>query len=198
MALRNRKPTSAGAGSRGSRTSPRSPRPAREDAAGPARRPVAATPRAATPPATGWRPQAPVPPRRLQAAKDGVAPRSPPSSTTPTAPAASPCSTTRRREGLHPGAPRRKVGDRLMSGQGADIRPGNALPLRYIPVGTASTTSSCAPARAARWPARPAPASSWSPRKATMPRCACPRTEMRRVPIDCRATVGEVGNAEPS
>ena len=34
-------------------------------------------------------------------------------------------------------APRNvKVGDRLMSGQGSDIRPGNALPLRYIPVGT--------------------------------------------------------------
>src|SRR5207302_3805309 len=29
-----------------------------------------------------------------------------------------------------------KVGDRLQSGQGSEIRPGNALPLRYIPVGT--------------------------------------------------------------
>ena len=29
-----------------------------------------------------------------------------------------------------------KVGDKLQSGQGSDIRPGNALPLRYIPVGT--------------------------------------------------------------
>ena len=47
------------------------------------------------------------------------------------------------------------VGDVLQSGQGSDIRPGNALPLRYIPVGSTSTTSSCVPARAGRWPAGP-------------------------------------------
>ena len=49
-----------------------------------------------------------------------------------------------------------KVGDKLQSGQGADIRPGNALPLRYIPVVRPSTTSSCARAAAARWRAAPA------------------------------------------
>ena len=49
-----------------------------------------------------------------------------------------------------------QVGDRLQSGQGAEIRPGNALPLRYIPVGSTSTTSSCAPAAAASWPGAPA------------------------------------------
>jgi large subunit ribosomal protein L2 len=85
----------------------------------------------------------------------------------------------------------------VQSGQGAEIRTGNALPLRYIPVGTtSSTTSSCSPAAAARWPAPPAPACSWSPRKASFATLRLPSTEMRRVPIDCRATVGEVGNAE--
>ena len=44
------------------------------------------------------------------------------------------------------------VGDRLQSGQGAEIRPGNALPLRYIPVGSGTTTSSSGPAAAGRWP----------------------------------------------
>ena len=39
-------------------------------------------------------------------------------------------------------------------------------------------------------------ACSSSPRKATSPRCAFRSSEMRRVPIDCRATVGEVGNSE--
>ena len=74
---------------------------------------------------------------------------------------------------------------------------GNALPMRYIPVGTVVHNVELKPggggkmARSRRHRA----SSSW-PRKATSPRCACRRTEMRRVPIDCRATVGEVGNAE--
>ena len=45
------------------------------------------------------------------------------------------------------------VGDVLESGEKADIRPGNALPLRNIPVGTGCTRSSCAPAAAPRWAA---------------------------------------------
>jgi len=49
-----------------------------------------------------------------------------------------------------------EVGDMLQSGPGAEIRPGNALPLRYIPVGSVITTSSCAPAAEASLPAAPA------------------------------------------
>ena len=89
-----------------------------------------------------------------------------------------------------------KVGDLLQSGQGAEIRPGNALPLRYIPVGTMVHNVELKPGGGGKMARAPAPASSWWPRRATTPPCACPRTEMRRVPIDCRATVGEVGNAE--
>ena len=90
-----------------------------------------------------------------------------------------------------------EVGDLLQSGQGSEIRPGNALPLRYIPVGTVVHNVELKPgARRQDGPQRRCRACSSSPRKATSPRCACPSTEMRRVPIDCRATVGEVGNAE--
>ena len=67
-----------------------------------------------------------------------------------------------------------EVGDKLMSGQGSEIRPGNALPLRYIPAVPPSTTSSSRPVPARSSAARPAPASSWSPRKATSPPCVCP------------------------
>ena len=46
------------------------------------------------------------------------------------------------------------VGDMLESGQGSEIRPGNALPLRYIPVGTVDPQrGAAARRRAARWPA---------------------------------------------
>ena len=90
-----------------------------------------------------------------------------------------------------------KVGDLLQSGQGSEIRPGNALPLRYIPVGTIGAQRRAQAGRRRQdGPLAPARACSSWPRRATSPPCACPSTEMRRVPIDCRATVGEVGNAE--
>jgi large subunit ribosomal protein L2 len=89
-----------------------------------------------------------------------------------------------------------KVGDRVQSGQGADIKPGNALPLRYIPVGTTVHNIELQPGGGAKM-ARSAGASVQLVAKdggfATL---RLPSTEMRRVAIDCRATVGEVGNAE--
>jgi large subunit ribosomal protein L2 len=89
-----------------------------------------------------------------------------------------------------------KVGDRVQSGQGSDIKPGNALPLRYIPVGTTVHNIELQPGGGAKM-ARSAGASVQLVAKdggfATL---RLPSTEMRRVAIDCRATVGEVGNAE--
>jgi large subunit ribosomal protein L2 len=88
------------------------------------------------------------------------------------------------------------VGDRLQSGQGSEIRPGNALALRYIPVGTTIHNVELKPGGGAKM-ARSAGASVQLVAKegdhATL---RLPSTEMRRVPIDCRGTVGEVGNAE--
>ncbi len=89
-----------------------------------------------------------------------------------------------------------KVGDVLQSGQGSEIRPGNALPLRYIPVGTVIHNvepRAGAGARMARSAgARMQPVA----KEGDFATLRLPSTEMRRVPIDCRATVGEVGNAE--
>jgi len=89
-----------------------------------------------------------------------------------------------------------RVGDVLQSGQGSEIRPGNALALRYIPVGTTVHNVELKPGAGGKM-ARSAGASVQLVAKegdhATL---RLPSTEMRRVPIDCRATVGEVGNAE--
>ena len=52
------------------------------------------------------------------------------------------------------------------------------------------------PAAAARWPAAPAPASSSSPRTSGYGVLRLPSGEMRRVPLTCRATVGQVGNTD--
>jgi large subunit ribosomal protein L2 len=88
------------------------------------------------------------------------------------------------------------VGDVLQSGQGADIRPGNALPMRYIPVGTTIHNVELKPGAGAKM-ARSAGASiQLVAKEGDVVTLRLPSTEMRRVPIDCRATVGEVGNAE--
>ena len=94
-------------------------------------------------------------------------------------------------------APRNlKVGDRLQSGQGSEIRPGNALQLRYIPVGTTVHNVELKPGGGARM-ARSAGASvQLVAKEGDYATLRLPSSEMRRVPIDCRATVGEVGNAE--
>ena len=89
-----------------------------------------------------------------------------------------------------------KVGDVLQSGQGSDIRPGNALPLRYIPVGSVIHNVELKPGAGARM-ARSAGASvQLVAKEGDYATLRLPSTEMRRVPIDCRATLGEVGNAE--
>ena len=88
------------------------------------------------------------------------------------------------------------VGDTVQSGQGSDIRPGNALPLRYIPVGTTVHNVEFQPGGGGKM-ARSAGASvQLVAKEGDFATLRLPSTEMRRVPIDCRGTVGEVGNSE--
>jgi large subunit ribosomal protein L2 len=89
-----------------------------------------------------------------------------------------------------------KVGDRLQSGQGAEIRPGNALPLRYIPVGTTIHNVELKPGGGAKMARSAGTSVQLVAKEGDHATLRLPSTEMRRVPIDCRATVGEVGNAE--
>ena len=94
-------------------------------------------------------------------------------------------------------APRNvKVGDRLMSGQGADIRPGNALPLRYIPVGTVVHNVELRPGQGGKMARSAGSSVQLVAKEGDYASLRLPSTEMRRVLIDCRATVGEVGNSE--
>lgn len=89
-----------------------------------------------------------------------------------------------------------KVGDMLQSGPGADIRPGNALPLRNIPVGTVVHNVELKPGAGGKM-ARSAGASvQLIAKEGVRATLRLPSGEMRMVPLDCRATVGEVGNAE--
>ncbi len=88
------------------------------------------------------------------------------------------------------------VGDTLQNGHGAEIRPGNALPMRYIPVGTVIHNVELYPGAGGKM-ARSAGASvQLVAKEGLFATLRLPSSEMRRVPIDCRATVGEVGNSE--
>ena len=119
-------------------------------------------------PAPGRRPQAPLPRDRLPArqgrrAGQGRAHRVRPEPHRADRAAA----LRRRREALHPRARTAcEVGDRLVAARAPTIRPGNALPLRNIPVGTMVHAVELKPGGGARWRARPARASSSWPRRA--------------------------------
>jgi large subunit ribosomal protein L2 len=88
------------------------------------------------------------------------------------------------------------VGDRVQSGQGADIKPGCALPMRYIPVGTTVHNVELRPGQGGKIARSAGMSVQLVAKEGEFATLRMPSTEMRRVPIDCRATVGEVGNAE--
>ncbi len=88
------------------------------------------------------------------------------------------------------------VGDSLRSGQGSEIRAGNAMPLRYIPVGTVVHSVELKPGAGAKLGRGAGAAIQLVAKEGQFATLRLPSTEMRRVAIDCRATVGSVGNAE--
>ena len=88
------------------------------------------------------------------------------------------------------------MGDLLRSGQGAEIRPGNALPLRYIPVGSTVHNVELKPGGGGKLARSAGMSIQLVAKEGDYATLRLPSTEMRRVPIDCRGTLGEVGNAE--
>lgn len=89
-----------------------------------------------------------------------------------------------------------KVGDLLQSGQGSDIRPGNAMPLRYVPVGSLVHNVELRPGGGGKLARGAGMSVQLVAKEGAFATLRLPSTEMRRVSIDCRATLGEVGNAE--
>jgi large subunit ribosomal protein L2 len=89
-----------------------------------------------------------------------------------------------------------KVGDMLQSGPKADIRPGNALPLRNIPVGTVVHNVELKPGAGGKMARSAGSSVQLIAKEGANATLRLPSGEMRQVPMDCRATVGEVGNSE--
>ncbi|MEA2438689.1 MAG: large subunit ribosomal protein [Thermoleophilaceae bacterium] len=94
-------------------------------------------------------------------------------------------------------APNRlRVGMTVESGERADITVGNALPLRSIPTGTTVHNVELTPGRGGQLGRSAGTAIQLVAKEGTRATLRLPSGEMRMVPIDCRATVGSIGNAE--
>ena len=89
-----------------------------------------------------------------------------------------------------------EVGDRLESGSKADIRPGNALALRNIPTGTIVHAVELRPGGGAKMGRSAGTAIQLMSKEGKLALVRLPSGEMRQVPLDCRATIGQVGNTE--
>jgi len=89
-----------------------------------------------------------------------------------------------------------KPGAILESGSGAEIRPGNALPLRNIPAGTTVHAIELRPGGGAKMARSAGAAVQLMSKEGNKALLRLPSGEMRNVELDCRATVGEVGNPE--
>jgi large subunit ribosomal protein L2 len=94
-------------------------------------------------------------------------------------------------------APNRlKVGMTVESGERADITVGNALPLRAIPTGTTVHNVELTPGRGGQMGRSAGTSIQLVAKEGSRATLRLPSGEMRMVPIDCRATVGSIGNAE--
>lgn len=89
-----------------------------------------------------------------------------------------------------------KVGDRVESGSSAEIRPGNALPLRNIPGGTTVHAIELRPGGGAKMARSAGSGVQLMSKEGDKALLRLPSGEMRMVSLDCRATVGTVGHAE--
>ena len=96
-------------------------------------------------------------------------------------------------------APQRpRQGDRSRPAPAADIKPGNNLPLRNIPVGTTIHAVELRPGGGAKMARSAGASTQLVAKEGRRAQLRLPSGEMRYVDVRCRATVGEVGNAEQS
>ena len=89
-----------------------------------------------------------------------------------------------------------KVNDKVMSGEKADIKPGNALPISCIPVGTMIHCIELKPGKGAQMVRSAGNTAQLMAREDKYAHVRLPSGEMRLVRVDCKATIGQVGNTD--
>jgi large subunit ribosomal protein L2 len=90
------------------------------------------------------------------------------------------------------------VGQQVVSGSEAPIKPGNALPIRNIPVGTTIHCIEMIPGKGAQLARSAGTSAQLLAREGVYAQLRLRSGEIRRVHVECRATIGEVGNEEHS
>ncbi len=88
------------------------------------------------------------------------------------------------------------VGDTLLSGEGVDIRPGNALPIRSIPVGTVIHNVETQPGSGGQMIRSAGSFGQLMAKEGAYAQIRMPSGEVRRVLQDCKATIGQISNIE--
>lgn len=89
-----------------------------------------------------------------------------------------------------------KVGDIVQSGPTADIKPGNALPLENIPVGTIIHNIELEPGRGGKMVRAAGMGAQLMAKEGDYAHVRLPSGEVRLIRLECKATVGQVGNVE--
>ncbi len=89
-----------------------------------------------------------------------------------------------------------KVGDVVVSGAAADIKPGNALPLANVPVGTFIHNVELYPGKGAQLARAAGVMAQLMAKEGNFALLRLPSGELRRVPVACMATIGQVGNID--
>ncbi|MDA8212652.1 MAG: 50S ribosomal protein L2 [Clostridia bacterium] len=89
-----------------------------------------------------------------------------------------------------------KVGDVIYSGPEADIKVGNALPLRNIPVGTVIHNIEMKPKKGAQLVRSAGASAQLMAKEGKYAHVRMPSGEVRLILLDCRATIGQVGNLD--
>ena len=88
------------------------------------------------------------------------------------------------------------VGDTIVSGSDADIKTGNALPLKNIPVGTVIHNIELKPGKGAQLVRSAGNGAQLMAKEGDYAQVRLPSGEVRKIRIECRATIGEVGNLD--
>ena len=89
-----------------------------------------------------------------------------------------------------------KVGDTVVAGPSADIKPGNALPLTNIPVGTFIHNVELYPGKGGQLARAAGNAAQLMAKEGVYALLRLPSGELRNVPVECMATIGQVGNLD--
>ena len=89
-----------------------------------------------------------------------------------------------------------KVNDKVMSGVNSDIKPGNCLPISSIPVGTVIHCIELKPGKGAQMVRSAGNGAQLMAKEGKYAHVRLPSNEMRLVSVNCKATIGQIGNSE--